>query len=81
MNSQYYKKFISPYLELKYVHILSKNDMHILGLKKRHYYRKLYTQIYIHLGSPCFRYCICKKLFDQDWDDLYYNYYLKLSPS
>lgn len=80
MNDYCYGKFILPYLELKHIHILNRNQKYLLGLKKRSYYKKTYTQIFIHLGSPCFRYCICKHLLGEDWNELY-NYYLDLAPS
>ena len=76
MNEYYYNNFIRPYLKINNIHILNKKQLHILGLKKREKNKKIYTQIVIHLGSPCFRYCVCKFLLKEDWDDLYKNHFL-----
>ena len=76
MNEYYYKNFILPYVKLKDIHVLNRNQLHLLGLKKREKNKKLYTQICIHLGSSCFRYCVCKFLLDEDWDDLYKNHFI-----
>ena len=67
---------IRPYLKVNNMHILNKNQLHIIGLKKRENNKKLYTQLAIHLGSPCFRYCVCNFLLKDDWNDLYKNHFL-----
>lgn len=76
MNEYYYKYFILPYLQIKDISILNRNQKYLLGLKKREYYKKIYTQISIHLGSPCFRYCVCKFLLEEDWNNLYKERFL-----
>ena len=76
MNEYYYNNFIRPYLKINNIHIINKNQLHIIGLKKRENNKKLYTQIEIHLGYPCFRYCVCNFLLKEDWDDLYKNHFL-----
>lgn len=77
MNEYYYNIFISPYLNIKNKHILNRNQSYLIGLKKRENNKKLYTQLSIHLGTPCFRYCVCNFLLEKDWNDLYINHYLK----
>ena len=61
MNEYYYNNFIRPYLKINNIHIINKNQLHIIGLKREN--NKIIYSIAIHLGSPCFRYCVCNFLF------------------
>ena len=53
MNENYFFDFIAPYL----------NEKTILCKKHRGYTKQrqyLNLSIKLHMGYPCFRYCICK---------------------
>ena len=59
MNAYYYYNLICPFISKKDRIICTKKEIHLLGYKNNKR-RTLNAHIYMHQGSPCWRYCICK---------------------
>lgn len=75
MNDYIYKNFIAKYIPINDRVIVNKNEMYLIGLKKKNKYKKHYLKILIHCGSPCYRYCICYLMSDDDIEELLKQYY------
>ncbi len=63
MNYEIYKCCIVPFIGDKTRQILIQKEMWLIGYKRLIFnpsYHKLILDIYIHLGSPCYKYCVCK---------------------
>ena len=63
MNYKIYKDLIVPFLDLIERPILVENDLWIFSYQKTRLNNIKYNlilNIYIHLGCPCYRYCVCK---------------------
>lgn len=78
MNDYYYK-IIRSFIKLKDMKILNKMDMWILCKKKFYKNKFLNIHILIHMGSPCFRYCICKILSKEDCIEFYESNFSKIT--
>ncbi len=62
MNYEIYKDLIVPFIEVKTRQILIQKESWLFGYKRRLFNKKyfsLFLEILIHLGSPCYRYCVC----------------------
>ena len=68
MNDHYYHSHIKHYIEITKRKIISKKDMWLLGIYKlqNNSYKMLLTNIVIHTGSPCYRYCTCHFFNNKD---------------
>lgn len=73
MNDYYYYTILVQYIDKKDRAICSRRDRHLF-IHKKPSYRPLLASIYIHLGSPCGRYCICRYFDDTDVMDVYKDY-------
>ncbi len=63
MNYKIYKDLIVPFIRDKTRQILIRKESWLIGFKRRTFNKKyfnLFLDILIHLGSPCYRYCVCK---------------------
>ena len=70
MNDYYYK-IIRSFIKLKDMQILNNMDTWILCKKKFYKNKFLNINILIHMGCPCFRYCVCKILSKDDFIEFY----------
>jgi len=59
MNDYYYYTLIIPFITKEDRAICTKRDSYLIGCKNK---RKQCVNafIYIHQGTPCWRYCICR---------------------
>jgi len=59
MNDTIYYDVLCEYIQPEDRIICSRRDRHLIAIKSqiRH---TLLASIYVHLGSPCNRFCICK---------------------
>ena len=73
MNDYYYYTILCEYIDIKDRIMCSRRDRHIIA-KKREKYKLLLADIYVHLGTPCDRYCICKYFDKQDFIIVYEEY-------
>lgn len=87
MNYEIYKDLILPFIECKTRQILIQRELWIIGYKRRLFnrnYFNLFLDILIHLGCPCYKYCVCKlfsihlkyKKITCKVNDFNYEYYL-----
>ena len=63
MNYQIYKDLIVPFLRDKTRQILIQKELWLIGYKRRLFNKKYFNlvlELLIHLGSPCYKYCVCK---------------------
>ena len=58
MNEYIYYTLIIPFIDKKDRMILKRCDRHLRIFKNKKQ-NLINAQIYMHLGSPCNRYCIC----------------------
>ena len=72
MNDYYYYTLIREFIPKKERAICSRTDRHYIILK---YNERLLLNayIYLHMGSPCGRYCICRYFDKDDILELYNN--------
>ena len=70
MNEYYYYTLIRPFIPLQERAVINIRDRHYVALKsnKRQILR---AYIYLHSGSPCGRYCICRYFLEKDVLDMY----------
>lgn len=72
MNAYYYYNLIVPFINKKDRAICTKKDRHLIAHKNKQKMR-LNAFIYMHQGSPCWRYCICKYFTEHEIVTLYNN--------
>lgn len=77
MNEYYYYTLIVPFIPKSERQIIKKRDLHLLVLKS-HKHRIINSYIYIHVGSPCFRYCICHYFEERDVINMYEEEYPRI---
>lgn len=59
MNQDYYYQFIVPFISMKDRKMCSRRDRCFLGAKNKNMMiRNAY--VFIHQGSPCYKFCICR---------------------
>ena len=70
MNEYYYYVILCRYIDRRDRVICSRRDRHLLALKNP---RRLVinASIYIHLSSPCYRYCICRYFTNENFIEAY----------
>jgi len=70
MNEYYYYVIICRYIDRRDRVICSRRDRHLIvhRIPRR---LVLMGSIYIHRGTPCDRYCICRYFNDEDITDAY----------
>lgn len=73
MNDYYYYTLILPFLKKEERTICTKRDRYLIGLKNKRK-KLLLAHVYLHAGSPCGRYCICRYFDNNDVLDLYKDY-------
>lgn len=73
MNDYYYYTIVCRYIDKKDRAICSRRDRHLMVYKNPRY-RLFNATIYLHLGSPCGRYCICRYFDDEDILGAYNDY-------
>lgn len=59
LSAHYYYYMIRPFIPLSERPICSQRDRHYIGNQNKSLMRNN-SYIYLHCGSPCYRYCICK---------------------
>lgn len=74
MNEYYYYTLIIPFIPKHERVILTTRDRHLIILKHKKQ-RLINSYIYIHFGSPCFRYCICKYFTEVEVKEMYEEEY------
>lgn len=74
MNEYYYYTLIIPFIPKHERAILTRRDSHLIILKHKKQ-RLINSYIYIHVGSPCFRYCICKYFTEREVKEMYEEEY------
>jgi hypothetical protein len=77
MNDYYYYTLITPFIPKNKRAIVTKRDLHLIILKSKKH-RVLNSYIYIHVGSPCFRYCICKYFTNEEVVSIYEEEYPRI---
>jgi hypothetical protein len=70
MNEYYYYTILCRYIERRDRVICSRRDRHLVTHKLPGR-NALMASIYIHTGSPCSRYCICRYFTTSDIIDVY----------
>ena len=72
MNAYYYYNLIVPFINKEDRAICTKRDHYLIACKNK---RRLLINafIYMHQGSPCWRYCICKYFTENEIVTLYNN--------
>ena len=70
MNEYYYYVILCRYIDRKDRVICSRRDRHLI-VHKFPRRNALMATIFIHLGSPCYRYCICKYFNEEDRVEMY----------
>ena len=73
MNDYIYYTVICEYIDKKDRVICSRRDRHLLPIKNK-IRNLLMADIYIHMGTPCDRHCICKFFCRKDFLDAYEDY-------
>jgi hypothetical protein len=73
MNDHYYYDIICEFIDKKDRAICSSRDRHIVPIKNKRW-TLLMATLYVHLGTPCDRYCICKFFGVKDFLDAYEDY-------
>ena len=73
MNDYIYYTVICEYINKKDRVICSRRDRHLLHIKSMRR-NLLMADIYVHLGTPCNRHCICKFFCNKDFLDAYEDY-------
>jgi len=73
MNDHYYYDIICEFIDKKDRAICSSRDRHIVPIKNKRW-TLLMATLYVHLGTPCDRYCICKFFCKKDFLDAYEDY-------
>jgi len=70
MNEYYYYVILCRYIDRRDRVICTRRDRHLIAhrIPRRNV---LMASIYIHMGSPCYRYCICRYFSDEDLIDAY----------
>ena len=70
MNEYYYYVILCRYIDRRDRVICSRRDRHLIvhRIPRRIH---LMASIYIHLGGPCYRYCICQYFTEEDIADAY----------
>ena len=70
MNEYYYYVILCRYIDRRDRVICTRRDRHLVThrIPRRN---ALMASIYVHMGSPCYRYCICRYF---DMDDILYRY-------
>lgn len=71
LNSYYYYYLIRPFIPFSNRKICSTRDRHFIANKPRR--QRLCAELYLHCGSPCYRYCICKYFDIEDLLSAYYK--------
>ena len=74
MNEYYYYTLITPFIPKRKRVILTKRDIHLV-ISKHRTQRLINSYIYIHVGRPCFRYCICKYFTESNVKEIYEEEY------
>lgn len=77
MNEYYYYTLIIPFIPKPERVILTTRDRHLIILKHKKQ-RLINYYIYIHVGSPCFRYCICKYFTEVEVKEMYEEEYPRI---
>jgi hypothetical protein len=72
MNAYYYYVILCRYIDRKDRVICSRRDRHLF-VHKIPRRIVLMAALFIHLGSPCGRYCICKYLTNEDYVEAYHH--------
>jgi hypothetical protein len=83
MNDVLYKDLIEPWIAIHERNVLRKIDMWFIGIKKIHLmpsFHNLLSDIGVHTGCPCYRYCTCIYISLEDRRDAYERN-VKCSPS
>ena len=73
MNEDHYYNLIAPFIPLKYRQICSRRDRRFLGAKNKNMLT-MNAYAYIHQGSPCYRFCICRYFRPQDILNIYIHH-------
>ena len=70
MNEYYYYVILCRYIDRRDRVICTRRDRHLVThrIPRRN---ALMASIYVHMGSPCYRYCICRYFSDDDLIDAY----------
>lgn len=71
MNDHYYYSIICEYIPKKHRVICSTRDRYLITYKRNYKHRLLLASIYLHRGTPCCRYCICRYFNEDDLLNLY----------
>jgi hypothetical protein len=68
MNEYYYYVILCRYIDRRDRVICTRRDRHLIThrIPRRN---ALMASIYVHMGSPCYRYCICRYFSDDDLID------------
>lgn len=70
MNEYIYYTLIVPFIDKKDRVITKRCDRHLL-IFKNHPKLLINSSIYVHQGSPCYKYCICKYFNNQELITIY----------
>ena len=73
MNDYIYYTIICEYIDKSDRVICSRRDRHLLPIKNK-LRNLLMADIYIHMGTPCCRFCICRFFCRNDFLDAYEDY-------
>jgi hypothetical protein len=65
MNEYYYYAILCRYIDRKDRVICSRRDRHLVAYRIPGR-KALMASIYIHTGTPCYRYCICRYFTNAD---------------
>ena len=70
MNEYYYYVILCRYIDRRDRVICTRRDRHLITYRipRRN---ALMASIFVHMGTPCNRYCICRYLSDEDLIDAY----------
>ena len=65
MNEYYYYVILCRYIDRRDRVICTRRDRHLIAhrIPRR---SALMASIYVHMGTPCYRYCICRYFSDED---------------
>ena len=72
-NLYYYYDILCEFIDKKDRAICSRRDRHLVPLQNKRW-TLLMATLYVHLGTPCDRYCICKFFGKKDFLDAYEDY-------
>jgi len=70
MNEYIYYVIICRYIDRRDRVICSRRDRHLLALRIPRQIA-MNASVYIHLGTPCYRYCICRYFNDENRIEAY----------